>query len=160
MSTFNPCTDVNSFIAAAANLSTGDNPPYAKADFLAFYPQFTDKVPDVALDQYILAANACVLESRWHESWPVGMANYIAHFATLYLQMAVGGASSTASQVVSSAQVRGVQSSKSVGDVSVSYDFTYTAGNIQGWAGWKQTQYGLQFASMARLLGKAGVYVW
>lgn len=153
-----PLNIANSIIANASNIPQGTNPAFTEDDFFSFYPQFQSKVDSPILAQFIAMADACVPQDRWKALWNFGMCNFIAHFVTLYLQMATG--CSTAAQVISTAQARGLQTSKSVGDVSVSYDFSQTLGDIEGWATFKQTQYGLQYLSMARLLGKAGVYVW
>lgn len=158
MSGYFPINPV-SLIAGAANVKGGDNPSFTLTDFLAFYPQFTGNIDEAILSQFIAMANAVVQECRWHEQWKFGMCLFVAHFATLYLQT-LGGGNPTAKQVIGAAQARGLQTSKSVGGVSVSYDFSTIAGDLQGWAMWKSTQYGLQFANMAKLLGKAGMYVW
>lgn len=150
---------VASVASQASNIKSGTNPAYAKDDFLAFYPQFTGLVPDAVLTQFVSMANASVLQIRWHETWEMGMGLYIAHFLTLYLQTMSDGVSSTAAQVIGAAEARGLQTSQSVGDVSVSYDYGAMVADINGWADWKQTQFGIQYLRMARLLGKGGIYV-
>lgn len=147
-------------IGAASNILTGTNPAYTRADFLAWYPQFTGNISDAMLDQFIAMADATVQQARWNELWSHGMANYIAHFATLYIEAVGGGDGSTASQVIKSAQAAGLQTSKSVGDVSVSYDFSNSLKGIESWGQWTTTKFGQQFASMAKILTKAGSYVW
>lgn len=150
-----------SLIATASNIKiAGGNPSFTAQDFYDFYPQFSGLIPDPVLAQFIGMANVTVLETRWHENWSFGMCLFIAHFCTMYLQTTSGASSPTAQQVISEAQTRGLQTSKSVGDVSVSYDFNVLVNGIEGWAQFKQTSYGFQFASLARMLGKAPVYVW
>lgn len=74
-------------IAAAQNVNTSSqNPAYGISDFLAFYPQFTNKVPNFVLTQFISMANATVQQWRWQDCWEYGMALYVAHFATIYLR--------------------------------------------------------------------------
>lgn len=154
-----PYNSAQQIIGAAANIKTGSNPSYTYADFIAFYPQFTDVIDPVIVEQFISMANVTVLKDRWHESWQFGMALFIAHFSTLYLQAQTGD-NPTAAQVVAAAQARGLQTSKSVGDVSVSYDFSHIVNDLSGWAYWKSTSYGVQFATMARMFAKAGSYIW
>ncbi len=164
-----------SIIAAASNLRTGDNPPYALADFYALYPAYgpqqvpsedpegetitTYLVDPGIIEMYIGLADAVVKESRWRRQWKIAMGLFIAHFLTLYLQ-SMANADSTAAQVVAAGQSRGLMSSKSVGDVSVSYDFSAIAQGLDGWAAWNLTTYGMQYATFARMVGKGGMYVW
>lgn len=154
-----PPGSAEQLIAGASNIVTGSNPPYTKDDFLQVYDQFIGLVPDPVLNQFIAMANATVLQARWHDNWAFGMANFIAHFATSYMRTKTGS-NPTANQVIAAAQTRGLQTSKSVGDVSVSYDFSHIANGISGWAQWKSTEFGFMFLNQARLLGKAGSYVY
>ncbi len=164
-----------SLIAAASNLRSGDNPPYVLDDFYALYPAYGPREtppedpegePSVAylvdpaiIEMYIGMADAVVKESRWRKQWKFAMGLFIAHFLTLYLQ-SLADANSTAAQVVAAGQTRGLMSSKSVGDVSVSYDFSTIAQGLDGWAAWNLTTFGQQYATLARMVGKGGMYVW
>lgn len=142
--------------ANAANVAPGGNPAYDDAAFLATFPQFGEITPPPIRQMFIGQAQTVVLQSRWHSQWAYGMALFIAHHLTRYLQLQVPG-TATASKVVASAQPKGLVSSKSVGDVAISYDFTAT--NVTGWQQWQTTQYGQQFASIGKLLGKGGMLV-
>jgi hypothetical protein len=146
-------------IAGAANIPTGTNPPFASDDFLTFYPQFADKVPDPVLAQFITMANATVLQARWNENWSFGMCLFVAHFVTLYMQTMTGG-NATAAQVIEAAQLRGLITSEAAGDVNYSQDFSLLIEGLNGWAGWKSTQYGIQFAQLGKMMGKGGIGVW
>ncbi|CQR71676.1 hypothetical protein SOV_04720 [Sporomusa ovata DSM 2662] len=157
-----------SIIAAASNLRSGDNPAYTFADFYAVYPAYAPRTvdsvttylvdPSIA-DMYIAMAHVVVKESRWHVRWKFAMGLFIAHFLTLYLQ-SLADANSTASQVVAAGQTRGLMASKSIGDVSVSYDFSTIAQGLDGWAAWNLTTFGVQYATLAKIVGKGGMYVW
>lgn len=146
-------------IAEASNVHTTTNPAYTTDDFLMFYPQFDGNIDTAILDQFVAMASAAVEQSRWHEGWPFGMNLFIAHFATLYLQT-LGPPNPTANQVIGAAQARGLVTSKSVGDVSVGQDFSAISNDLAGWANWALTNYGQTFATLARTLGLAGVYVY
>lgn len=148
------------WIASASNVKTTTNPSYTGTMFQDDFPQFTGFLPPSILEQFILMATNSVLEARWHEMWRYGMGLFIAHFATLYLQTLGGSENPSANQVISAAQAKGLQTSKSVGDVSVSYDFASIGSDLDGWAAWKLTQFGLQYATLAKLLGMGGMYVW
>ncbi len=149
----------NNIIAAASNIRGGDNPIYTTADFLALYPQFKGKVPEAFLEMYAGLANASLSYQRYFDAWEMAMGLFIAHFCTLYLQTAAG-ADSTAAEILVAGQTRGLVSSKSVRDLSVSYDFTTALSGLDEWAGWTTTAYGAQFASLAKLYGKGGMQVW
>jgi len=150
-----------SWIANASNVKIDTNETsYTSAIFLSDFPQFTDLIPNPMLILFIAMANATVLEVRWHDNWRYGMGLFIAHFATLYLQALGAGAGSTAAQVITNAQSKGLVSNESVGDVSVSYDFSMLAASGTAWAKFDLTIFGQQFAQFAQLLGKAGMYVW
>jgi hypothetical protein len=152
-------------VATASNIKTGTNPPYVSDDFYAIYPQFgpaTDEtyvVPQIITQMYLDLANNCIKEARWHGYWKVGMSLFIAHFCTLYVQ-GVADPDSGAAGILKAGQARGLETSVSVGDVSVSTDFSIIASGIEGWAGFKTTAYGLQLAGIGRLLGKGGMYVY
>ena len=90
--------------------------------------------------------------------WQVGMSLFVAHFATLYLQSTSLTDSPTAAQVANAGVSKGILVSKSVGDVSSSYQSIVS--DINGWAAWKLTSFGQQLITMARLVGMGGSYIW
>lgn len=151
-------------IAAASNLNSGVNPDYAKSDFLNDFPQFTSScttadgqtpaIPDVLLQKFINMANASISFSRYAENWSYCMGLYVAHFCTLFLSASSGeNPSASASPAL-------MVSSKSVGDVSVSYDVNSIADDLKGYGTFKSTTYGQQLATFARLAGMGGMTVW
>lgn len=163
---------VGQIIAQASNVKTGQNPAFTAPDFLAFYPQFKNaaapdalpagfseglNVPDAVFDQFLTIANARVQEIRWHSQWKMGMCLLIAHYATLYLS-ATGDV--TPAGIIASAEPPSLKTAESAGDVSASYDVHAISDDFEGFGDLKATTYGQQFASMARLLGKAGMMVW
>lgn len=150
----------------ASNIRIGDNPPYALTDFYAMYPQYgpagappTQPIGEPILQMLINLANASIQEARWHESWKMAMSLFVAHFATLWLQGTAAPGSSAAA-VMQAGQAKGLYTSKSVGDVSTSIDYSAVASDLEGWAAWKLTNYGQQLATMGKLVGKGGMYVW
>lgn len=152
-------------ITNASNLKTGTNPPFTLDDFYSIYPQFGADakgnyvVPQLIAQMYLDLANASIKESRWKTSWKIGMSLFMAHFCTLYLQGAANPDSGAAA-VLKAGQAQGLQSSVSVGDVSISTDYSVIASGIDGWAGWKLTSYGQQLATIGRFVGKGGMYVY
>lgn len=161
---------VGQIITQASNVKVGQNPAFSASDFLAFYPQFKNSaatlpagyseglnIPDAVFDEFLKTANAKIQEVRWHREWKTAMCLFIAHNATLYLSAASG---STVSGLIAAAAPALVMTSKSVGDVSVSYDVNSISDDLKGYGDLKATVYGQQLASKARLLGKAGMMVW
>lgn len=146
-------------IADASNVKSGTNTAYTSSNFLTFYPQFTDLLPTAVLDTFVTMANAAISQERFFEQWQFAMASYIAHYATKYLQATPSGVP-TASSTVTAAGVQGLESSKSVGDVSVSYDLKTINDSISNWGDFATTTFGLQYINLARLTGMGGMYVW
>lgn len=144
----------------ASNIVGGVNPSYTIDDFLSMYPQFTENVPDAAVSAYLDYAHTCLKYDRYKGHWKICMGLFIAHFLTLYLQTLGDGASSEASDVVSAAEAHGVVVSESAGGVSYSQNINVVTDDLNGWTQWKLTQFGIQFASIARMVGKGGMYIW
>ncbi|HWQ41317.1 MAG TPA: DUF4054 domain-containing protein [Desulfosporosinus sp.] len=161
----NTHVNVIGIITNASNLRTGENPPYTLEDFLSVYPQFGPDteglhlVPTVILQMYINLANASIQEARYHGAWALCMGFFVAHFATLWLQ-GMASAGSPAAQVLEAGKAQGLTTSESVGDVSVSTDYSAIANDLDGWAAWKLTIYGQQLATIGKLMGKGGMMVW
>lgn len=150
-------------LAAAANLRDGENPSYTASDFREVMPQFTEKIiPDTVLGTYVQMAHAAVKQARWHAMWAEGMRLFIAHFATLYAAGVVyleKDAQASPSQVATAGSARGAVSAKQVDAVSIQYNLAMVADDHAGWGAWKETLYGEQFATLARMLGKGGMFV-
>ena len=87
------------------------------------------------------------------------MGLFIAHWLTLFLQTK-SNADDPIRNIVNSGLAKGVQTSKSAGDLSVSYDFSAVAGDYEGWGTYKLTLFGQQFISLARLCCRGGMVVW
>ena len=144
--------------AIASNIRDTDNPAYTVGDFRAAMPGFTaDVVSDEILGNFIELANNIVGYGRWGNLWKEGMRLVIAHYVTLYLQEPTAGMSRA--EIVNAGKIQGSITSKSVGSVSVSLDNTSATSDLNGWGTWKLTTYGAQFAQLAKLVGKGGMYV-
>lgn len=152
-------------IGVASNVRTGSNPAFTLDDFIAAYPQFgpnTEQayvIPQTIVQMYIDLAEACIKEVRWRAYWKVAMGWFVAHFCTMYLQ-GTADPDSGAAGVLQASRARGLITSKSAGDVSVSTDYTMVAQDLEGWASWKLTTYGQQLATIGRVVGKGGMYVY
>jgi len=157
--------EISGIVSDASNIRVGDNPVYTVDDFYILYPQFGQKtdgtyvVATEILNMYIALANSCIKETRWHSYWKFAMGLFIAHFCTLWLQ-STADPDSNAAQVVSKGQSLGLMASKAVDGVSVQYDFSSVANDLNGWAAWKLTIYGQQLATFGKLVGKGNMYVY
>ena len=144
--------------AIASGIVDAENPAYTVSDFRTAMPAFTAAIiSDASLQGFITLANNIVNYGRWGNLWYEGMRLVIAHYATLALQEPQAGA--TIGQIVNAGKVQGSATSKSVGGVSVSYDNTSAISDLGGWGTWKLTIYGAQFAQMAKMIGKGGMYI-
>ena len=152
--------DVFGIIAAASNIRTGDNPEYTVDDFLAAYPQFCGgTVPEVMIKAWVNMAQSSIHKARYHDAWEICMGLYIAHWLTLYLQTAAK-ADDAVQKKIAAGLAKGLQSSKSAGDISVSYDFGSVNEDFAGWGTYKLTAYGQQFVTVARMYAVGGMVVW
>lgn len=148
-----------SAIGQASNLLHGENPPFLLSDFYKMYPQFEGKVDPEIIQMYIDFANSCIDSKRYGTAWKLAMNYFTAHFCAIHMQGSLD-IDSTAGQVLGAAQAKGLISSKSAGDVSISYDFGTIMEDLNGWAQWKLTSYGVQFASLGKMMGKGIVAIW
>ena len=148
-------------INTASNLKRNENPPFYLEDFYAIYPQFQglDELPDMIVQMYIDFANEVVNIARWGKQWKLGMCLFVAHFCSVYLRSFVEN-NSEAAAVIAAGQSKGLISSKSVGDVSVSYDFSLAMQNVDTWGQFNLTLFGNQFVSIAKLNSKGGMWIW
>ena len=148
----------------ASGIRTGDNPPYELTDFYIQYPQFGPDtnsnyiVPQEVQEMYLELADACIKEARWHKSWRLAMGWFMAHFLTLYVQ-GMADPNSKEAGIINAGKALGLQTSKSVGDLSVSIDYNSLASGVNGWATWKSTKYGQQLMQVGRLVGMGMMYV-
>jgi len=123
-------------------------------DFRAAYPEFADPAayPDQMVQMWLTAAQSFVNSRRWMELTDLGIGLVTAHNLVLGARnakaAAVGGVPG---------QMTGPQSAKSVGSVSASYD-TGAAVIADGGA-WNLTTYGVEYLTLARMMGAGGVQV-
>ncbi|WP_088832728.1 DUF4054 domain-containing protein [Paenibacillus tyrfis] len=160
-----PLSVFTGIIGEASNIRIGSNPPFSLGDFLTVYPQFGPDangqtvVPQQIVQMYINLADACVMEARWHAYWQTAMGWFIAHFCTLFL-LGAADPNGGAAAALAAGQAKGLNTSESVGDVSVSMDYGEIGKDLDGWAAWKLTIYGQQLATIAKMLGRAGMYIY
>jgi hypothetical protein len=155
-----PTINTSQIIADASNIKTGDNPTYVIEDFTKVYPQFTSGIiSDDLLQMHIDLADSCIKSARWKKSWKIAMGLFIAHWCTLWLRTSASS-SSDKDAIAQAAQVQGIITSESVDGVSYSMDIGTALNDLQGYAGWKTTEYGVQLATLAKMYGKGAMLVW
>ncbi len=149
--------DFRNVVREAANLRSKNGQEVSIMDFLTLYPSFENMPPEV-LELMLQQANDTVLESRWHARWKLGVCLYAAHLLTLWAKTSTPDGADDAA-VAAAGQSRGTVTSKSVGGISVSYGASEATGDLAGYGSLKDTVYGQQFASMARLVGRGMMVV-
>ena len=86
------------------------------------------------------------------------MALFVAHFVELYMRVMVEPGSDAAN-VVNAGQTKGLVASKSVGGVSVSYNFEQALKGLEDWGEWLSTEYGAQFVTLARMYSPRSIFI-
>ena len=153
----------------AANIpGPGEAGDYSLAMFQEDFPEFytkaetdgavtyTANLPEAILQRYVDSANAAVLPSRWGQDWRMAAGLYVAHFCALRLQTYADG--STPAAVAANAGNIGTVKTATLGDTSLSYDNSAINSGTEKWGTWNLTRYGSQLATMARMIGIAGMY--
>ena len=118
--------------------------------------EYTPMLPEAMLQRMIDSANASVIPSRWGQDWRTAVGLFTAHLAALRLQTYADG-STPAATTGNSANV-GTVKTATLGDTSLSYDNAATNAGTEKWGAWNLTRYGSQLATMARMIGIAGMY--
>jgi hypothetical protein len=145
----------------ATNLATAAVPPSTGTGLLVnvtgITPSNLNFVPPIVIQAYINFASSCLSIARWGMAgWPIAMALFVAHYATLYLK-AIAGSTGTASALAASGLAGGIIVSQSAGDVSQS---TIVPPGLEDAGAWGTTDFGQQLYTMAKTVGQGMIYVW
>lgn len=149
----------------AANIAApGEKGDYTlemfQADFPEFYTKadgvYTPMLPTATLERFLKSCNNTILPSRWGSDWETAAGLFMAHLCALRLQTYADG--STPAAVASNSGNVGTVKTATLGDTSLSYDNTATNAGTEKWGTWNLTKYGSQLATMARMIGIAGMY--
>lgn len=129
-------------------------------EFIAFYPQF-NTIPDIVLEEYVDQAN--MRFDEFCESAEEARRLYVGHKLTLYAQTFIPDTYEPGS-VAGMAALRGAgvaaqALSKSVGGASVSKSEGAAVSSISGFGEWKQTEFGLQLITLAKMCTAGVRYV-
>ncbi len=146
-------------VPVTTNIATGSNPVYTKEDFKADFPQFAEEIcAKLPLTNFINMANGMLAYDKWLDNWRYAMGLAIAHFAILQLEIGQNP-TGTAAGLISAGKAKGITASKSVGDVSVSYDLGANE-TLKEWGSFANTAYGQNLITLARMVGVGGAFVW
>lgn len=118
--------------------------------------EYAPMLPEAMLQRFVDSANTSVIPSRWGQDWRTAAGLFTAHLAALRLQTYADG-STPAATAGNSANV-GTVKTATLGDTSLSYDNAATNAGTEKWGAWNLTKYGSQLATMARMIGIAGMY--
>ena len=130
------------------------------SEFIAFYPQFKKIADDRSpvVEEYLAQAHSICDEDRWLDMRNEGIRLYAAHKLTLYLKtLTAEGA--TDAQIASAGDAKGIKTNKSVAGVSLGMAESSATTGIEGWGAFKTTEYGIQFMTLARMIGMGGMYI-
>jgi len=121
----------------------------------SFREKFTEfgdieRFPEPVVAFWLDVVNRMLPSDRWGDLLEVGTCLALAHHLVL---SARDQGTAVAAKVPGA--VVGVQTSKSVDTVSVSYDVG--AVTLEGGGFWNMTSYGVRFLGMARMVGSGGV---
>lgn len=142
-------------IASALPTTTNNTGTGATINITAI-SSLTSLIPQPVLQLYINLASASLSQARWLDYWQMGMALFIAHYATLYLR-SEGSVGTTAQQIASSGLAVGLKVSQAAGDVSQSQEYMTTG--WESWGSWNLTTYGQQLITDANIVGIGPMYI-
>lgn len=112
-------------------------------------------VPIIVVLTYVYLAHASVMHARYKAAWYMMMNLFIAHYCTMFMRTEAGP-NLTASQVASSGLTKGIIISRAAGDVSARSELVKGQEN---WGAWTETEYGVQFITIARATCAGPIFV-
>jgi hypothetical protein len=124
------------------------------ARFRKDFPLFADDTVynDHTVQFWLDIAGIGVLPRFWCQFTVLGQELYAAHFLALQQYNMLRSMGGTAASVPG--MPMGLMTSKSVGKVSVGYD--YSSSSMEGWGPWNLTMWGQQYAFYAQMVGTGG----
>lgn len=106
-------------------------------------------IPPVLLNSLIALASSALVQARWLDSWPLGMAWYIDHYATLMMQSG-GELGSTCGAAAAASLKQGILVGASAGGVSESLQ---PVPGLENFGAWNMTSSGVLLATQAKAIG-------
>ena len=149
--------EVSNLEAIASNVRGGIDNSYDATEFLTMYPQF-GALPSTVVNAYVNMAKESILESRWFSKHRIALGLYVAHHLTMWAETS-SITPLTVSEIAAKGESKGAVMSKSMDGLSVSYGQSAGEGDLSGWGTWKNTLFGQQLVTLARSIGRGGMYV-
>lgn len=120
----------------------------------ASFPEFSsiDDFPSPQFTFYLNFAAKRLDEQRWVDLYDEGITFFVLHYLVL---AARAKDASDAGGAAALGKVKGLETSKAVDKVSVSYDVGSVSLSDAGH--WNQTTYGIQFYQLVQLVGMGGI---
>ena len=140
-------------VSVVAGTVTLSNVATASGNTLTVYQ--SPFIPIVVILAYTFLAGASVMFQRYAEMWMFCMNLFVAHYCTMYMRTEAGP-NSTASQVATSGLTKGIVISRHAGDVGAT---SQLIGSYEQWGAWTETEYGVQFISIARAVNCGPIFV-
>jgi hypothetical protein len=119
-------------------------PPGGALQSLTLNGAFQTPGVDYALDGQTVTMIAPVAHGSLWATWPVQV-------------QALSPVWGSPSAIAAAGLAGGIQTSKSVGDVSVSYS---VLSSLENWGAWNMTKFGILLATMARVIGSGPMLIW
>jgi len=113
-------------------------------------------VPIQVINAYIALASDSLVQARWLDTWAIGIAYFVAHFATLYLR-SEGNCSTPCGQAATAGLTSGIIISASAGGVSKGMK---AVPGIDDWGAFGQTSYGATLIQWAKAIGAGCLWVY
>jgi hypothetical protein len=145
-------TGITPYLGSSTTGGSGSN---ALVDVTQISPPNIVCIPPAVLQMYINLASACLQSARWFDYWPIAMAWFVAHFATLYLR-SEGNVGTTPGQIAASGLTKGIMVTKSAGNVSAMIEVPK---GLDEWGHWTESEYGIQLSSTAKIIGWGFMYI-
>lgn len=123
---------------------------------LEFTVYETPFIPIIVVLTYVNLARASVMFSRYRAAWFMMMNLFVAHYSTLFMRTESGTPNQTAMQVAASGLTKGIIVSRAAGDVSAQSKIVE---GQEAWGAWTETEYGIQFITIARATCAGPIFV-
>ena len=137
-----------------------ENPPYTKADFLAWQPQFT-RLPDLdtLFDNIYPIANDKIFYSIYGSDWKIAMSLCIAHYMTLISNNSQLPQATSLADIAGGGTTKGVLASATIGGFSKTYDLDRSMVSGVEYIWWNSTSYGAQLMALLKTKPWASIFV-
>lgn len=140
----------------AGIVDNSTNPSYTAAMFFAAFPEFNGKATDSLVGEWISLADTVICVGRYGSFWSLAMGLFVAH--NLIMRLKAGNSEIPTELLLSNSGEVGVEQSKSVDTLSVSFDTASTLDEYKGWGNLKETSYGRQLIDLMKACDGGGFF--